>query len=138
MDQVHQVAAVVDDDVRPGRDDPFELLFVNALRGVVDGEDVESPRGQGRRDVVLGRKGIAARDIHFGPARGEHLAKVGGFRLQMHRKRNFQARKRLFGRKLPLQGAEQRHVAPDPVDLFSAVRGEGDIFDFVHNRPPFA
>ncbi len=96
VDGVDQVSAVVDDEVRPGFDDPVDPPFIFLRAGSMYGEDVEAFMDQGGGDIVLSGEGIASGDEHLRPSMGEDFAKVGCLGLKMDRKGYSQSFERLF------------------------------------------
>ena len=136
MHQVNQVAAVVNDDVRPDLKDAAEALLVFLHRTAVARENLDPARGDGGGHVVLRRKRIGAGDVHLAPAHFEHAAEVGGLGLHMHRQRDLQPREGLLAQEVFPDPAQNGHVPFDPFDLLLAGRGEGNVSDPAHAEPP--
>ena len=84
MNHIHKVAAIVNDDVRTGRDDLADSVHVFFGGGSVDCEYIQSLVYKRRRDVILRRERIAAGDVHLGSACGEHLTEMCRLGFKMH------------------------------------------------------
>ena len=133
---LQQVAAVVDDDVRPVAQDVFDVAEILLLARAVDRVDLYAAGGEGRGDVVLCGERIGAGDVHLRAAGGEHAAEVGRLGLQVYRKGDFHAGKGLFPGEVGLYAAQDGHIAPHPVYLQLAGRGQGYVFYLVHAATP--
>ena len=72
---------------------------------------------EGCCDVVLGRKGVAARYVHIRSACCKHLAEVGCLCLQMDGEGYLEALKWLLEPKFPFQCVQKGHVILDPFNF---------------------
>ena len=115
--QVHKIAAVVNDDVRPDGEHAAQVRLVFFVRAAVDRVHVHALRRQRCGNVVLRRQRVGPGDVHLRAAHLEHTAQVGRLGLQMHGERDLQAGKRLFARKIAADIAQNRHMCFHPADL---------------------
>ena len=130
--ELHELAAVVDDDVGADGQDCFQLLFVLLRRRAVGGVDLQPSGGQGSGHVVLRREGVRARDVHLRATRCQHAAKIGRLGLQMDGQRHLHARKGLLALKIRLDAAQHWHIPAHPGYLHFSGWGKGDVSDIVH------
>ena len=73
-EEIDEVAAVIDDEVRVAGQGLHEKLFVLLRRDAVFSEGLYAHLRDRRRDVILGRERVAAGKIHFRAALGEDQA----------------------------------------------------------------
>ena len=139
MHPVHEIAAVVDNNVGGRFEHGVDRTLV-LLRGrSVDGADVHPARGERRGNVILRGERVAAGDVHFRAAHFHDAAEPRGFRFQMHRERHAQPGERLRFAQVLRDGGEHRHMSRRPADLLFTLRRESDIGNmvFVHGCTPF-
>ena len=135
---VHQIAAVVDDDVGARGQRSADMGVVFLLRGSVPGMYLKARLYQGRCHVVLCGKRVGAGHIHFRAACRQHLAQVRGLGLQMHGKGDLLSRKGLRPTEFLLQRAKQVAVSFYPLDFLFAGSGQVDVSDLAaHFLFPF-
>ena len=84
MDHVHQVASVIDDDVRTRFNDLADTVHVFLFRSPVDSKDIEPLVDECGRDIILGGKRVASGDEHLRTAFCQNFTKMSGLGLQMH------------------------------------------------------
>ena len=132
VDHRNKVSPIVDDDVGADGNHTADSVFIFRGCGIVDREDVEAVMYKCGRDVVLGRKRVAAGDVHLGSAEGEHLAEVGCLGLQMHRQCYGQAFEGLCLLEFLFESAQERHVVSDPLYLQFARRPKFRIAYLTH------
>ena len=130
MQDVDEVAAVIDNDVRAGLDDLPAVAPILLRSRAIPCEDIEAGVNESGGHVVLGGEGVAPGDVHLRAAGRQDLAEVRGLVLEMHREGYFQALEGPFSLELVLQAVEQRHVVPYPFDFQISVRPQGRIPDF--------
>ena len=130
MHQVHQVAAIVYDDVRPHFQNPSDVLLILLRRSVIPREHIQSGLHEGCRNVVLSRKRVASRHIHLGSTSSENLAEVCCLGLKMHRKSHLESLERESGLELLFQSVQKRHMMSYPVYFQPAVLPKLRISDF--------
>ena len=127
VQHVHEVAAVVDDEVRLDVECLVDEGVVLLRRAVVPSEDVQAVLDKRGGYIVLRRQRVAARDGDFGAGMVEYLRHVGRLGLEMQRDDHLLARKRLRDGELLVDGRHDRHEVLDPVDLIVARRSQLDI-----------
>ena len=132
--QRHQVAAIVDDDVRAHFQHAAEVRFVLVHGGPMDGEHVQPFMDQCGRHVVLRGQRVAAGGIHFGAAGGEAQAQARRLRLHVDAQRDLHPRKGLGFHEILFDAREQGHVVPDPLDLQCAAFPQVDVSDVAGHR----
>ena len=132
--QMDEVAPVVDDEVWPMLEYAAEAVLIFLHGAAVVGKDLYPAGSHSRGHIVLRGQGIAARDIHLGPALFQHTAEIGRLGLHMHRQGDLEPFKGLFPDEKLLDPAQGRHVPFHPVDLHLAGRGEGNILDQAHGN----
>ncbi len=115
VDAVDQVHAVVDGDRRAGVEHPVDCRVVLLDAGPPPGIGVNPfPGVERHRYVVLGREGVAPRDVHLSTACRQGLDQHRSLCLDMEGHTDSHACKRLLlGKPLP-NGREYRHVLPRP------------------------
>ena len=133
MQQVHQVAAVVDDDVGMVRERFLQVGVILLRCRAVPGIDVQPGFDQGGGNVILGREGVRAGDEHLGAAGSQYLAEVGGFRLQMDGEGDALSRKGPGLAKLLFEASEDGAVSFDPLDFVLARRRKTEIPNHTHH-----
>jgi hypothetical protein len=117
VQQLDEVAAVVDDDVRRDLEREAHVAAHLIGRGAMARVDVQ-PFGRERRDhVVFRRFGIAACHGYGRTTGAQHEGQIRGFRFQVNAHGNALAGERPLGRELLLKLPQDRHVAPHPFDL---------------------
>ena len=137
MHHMHQISAVVDDDLRMNLKNRGNMPLIFFVGGAVPSVYLHPVFRQSGCHVVLCRKGVAAGGVDLRSAGSQDFAQVGGLRLHMDRQGDPPAREGLFSAEILLQAAEQGHVPADPVDFAVAGGGEGNISDLrTHNQSP--
>jgi hypothetical protein len=127
VEQMHQVPAVVYDDIGP--DIQGCLLMLPELRrgGIVPGIHANPLLRQSSNHIVLGGPRVAAADRDFGAPGCQHLRQIGGFRLQMDRDGHPDPFEIPVPAEILLDPVQDRHVHPDPVDFSSSLWCKGNI-----------
>ena len=124
VQQLDEIAAVVDDDVRLDLQRQAHVAAHLVGLGAVPRVDVQ-PFGRERGDdVVLRRLRIAARHGDRRAAGAQHERQVGGLRLEMDADGDALAGERPLGGELRFELPQDRHVAPHPFDLALPLGGE--------------
>ena len=137
MHHMHQISAVINDDVRSYGKDGTDMTVILFIRAVVPRMDFQSVCHKRSRNVVLCGQGVGPRDIHFRAACCKHLTKVRRLRFQMYGKRHLFACKGFGLRKLLFQSPEQIAVILHPCDLHRAAWRQVRISDLTcHDIPP--
>jgi hypothetical protein len=131
VQRVHQVAAVVDDEIGPCVQGSFDVAVVAAPVHPGPGEDRGAVvYGERRRDVVLGRQRVGRGQRHCRTARPQQPHHHRGLRGDVQAGRDGQPLERpLGGESLPEAG-HQRHGAfgvPDADVAVGRERGIGDV-----------
>ncbi len=115
VDAEDQVHAVVDGDRRPGVEHPVDGPVVLLDAGPTAGVGVNPLAGvERRRDVVLGREGVAPRDIYLRTARRQGLDQHRRLCLDVEGHADSHAGKRLLLDEPLPNGREYRHILPRP------------------------
>ena len=130
--QVHKIAAVVNDDVRPNGEHAAQMRLIRLVRAAIDRVHVHALCRQCRGNVVLRGQRVGTGDVHLRAAHLEHAAQVGRLGLQMHGERDLQTGKRLFPRKIAADVAQNRHMCFHPADLPLTGRCQVQVFDRAH------
>ena len=81
---VHEVSAVVNDDVRACLDDFPDAMHIFLFRSPVDSKYVQPLMYERCRNVILCGKRVASCDIHLGAALCQYLTQMRGLRFQMY------------------------------------------------------
>ena len=117
MNHIHKVAAIVNDDVRTGRDDLADSVHIFFCAGSVDCENIQSFVHKSRCYVILSRERIAARDVHLGSTCRKDFTEMRSLGFKMYGQSYFLACERLILAELRLEPIEQGHMPPDPFNL---------------------
>jgi hypothetical protein len=142
VQQLDEVAAVVDDDVRRDLERVSHVAAHLVRRRAVARVDMKAFGRERGHDVVLRRLGIAARDGHGCAAGPQHEREVGRFRLEVNADRDALAGERPLRGELRFELPQDRHVAPDPFDFAlpfgRELRTGDDVLLHVEFRVQFA
>ena len=130
--QMHQITAVINDDVRGDGEYAAQMRLILLVRAAVDSVHIHSLCRQRRSDIVLCRQRIRSGDVHLRTAHFEHTAEIRGLGLQMHGQRDLETGKRLFARKIAADVAQNRHMCFYPADLPLSGSRKVQIFDRAH------
>lgn len=129
MQNMHHVAAIIDDNVRLDRQGLALEIMIFFQRTAVGCQYGHAPAGQPRAYVILRGKRIGAGGVYFAAALVDHLRQIGGLCLQMDADHHFQPGKGLLFPKLFGNAAQNGHMLFDPVDLLNPLRGQPHIPD---------
>ena len=127
--QCHEVAAIIDDDVRAHLQYAAQVRLVLLHGRPVDGEHVQSFVYQRGGHVILRAERVAAGGIHLGAAGGKAKAQPCRLRLHVHAQGDLQAGKRLGLHEILLYPRKQGHMVADPADLQRSALPQVDVFD---------
>ena len=130
--QMHQVAAVINDDVRADGEHAAQMRLIFLVRAAVDSVHIHSLCRQRRSNIVLCRQRIRSGDVHLSTAHFEHTAEIRGLGFQMHRQCDLETGKRLLARKIAADIAQNRHMCFYPADLPLSGFRKVQIFDRAH------
>ena len=128
-DHMHDIAAVVYDDIRLRLYHAPDIQVIFFLCAAVSRVNMHAQSVKFRRDVVLRGQRIASGRVNFRSACGESLAETGGLRLKMYGKRHLQACQRSLFFEIFAHRPEQGHVVPYPGDLVCSGRSKGTVPD---------
>lgn len=106
--QMHQITAVVNDDVRCDGEYAAQMRLILLVRAAVDSVHIHSLCRQRRSDIILCRQRIRSGDVHLSTAHFEHTAEIRGLSLQMHGQRDLETGKRLLTRKIAADVAQKQ------------------------------
>ena len=139
MHHMHQIAAVIDDDIRSDAQHGTDMSVIFFRRAGMPGMHFQSVCHQCCCHIVLRGQGIGSRHIHLCPAGFQHLAQIRRLRLKMHGKRYFFSRKRFRLTEFLFQGSEQIAVVLYPFDLHRPTRRQRRIPDLTCHisYPPY-
>ena len=137
VDKVYKVASVINYDIGCGFDNLAGVTVIFLGGSVIPRVDIQPAVYKRRRDIVLRRQRVAARDIHFCAARRKHSAKIRGLCFEMHRQCDFKSCKRLLCRKFFFNTSEQGHICLYPAYFGFAALPESLVSDFAHVSIPF-
>ena len=132
MHQMHQVTAVINDDVRGDGEYAAQMRLILLVRAAVDCVHIHSLCRQRCSDIVLRRQRIRAGDVHLCAAHFEYAAEIRGLGLQMHGQRDPESGKRLLARKIAADVAQNRHMCFYPANLPLSGFRKVQIFDRAH------
>ncbi len=136
VDQQRQVAAVVQQQVRPlavlealhlGQD----VVPVVLQRLALPGEDRNAARGDRGGGLVLGRVDVAARPGDLRPQLDERLDQHGGLDGHVQAAGDPRPGERLRRAVLPAQGHQAGHLLLGQLDFLPAPLGQRDVGDLV-------
>ena len=134
MHQIHQVAAVIDDDVRSHFENSSDMGFVFLRSGIIPREYIQSRLDKSSSHIILGRKRIAACHIHLGSTRRKNFTQVCCLGLKMHRESHFHSLERESLTELLFESVQKWHMMSDPIDFQPAILPELRISYFAcHN-----
>ena len=128
--EVHEVTAIVDDDIRSNLEDATDVVLILLWSRIVPCKHVKACLNESSRYVILSRKRVTSCYIHLRSTCCENLAKVSCLRFKMHGKSHLEALERKCRSELFLESIKERHVVPYPVNFESALRPELHISDF--------
>ena len=120
MDHVHQIAAVVNDDIGSRGKHRADVGIVLLLRRPVPCMNLQPRLHQRGRHIILGGKRIGTRYIHLCPACCQHLAQISRLCLQMYGKGDLLPYKWFRPAELFFQHAQQVTVSLHPFDFLFA------------------
>ena len=129
---MHQITAVINDDVRGDGEHAAQMRLILLVRAAVDCVHIHSLCRQRRSDIILCRQRIRSGDVHLSAAHFEHTAEIRGLSLQMHGQRDLETGKRLLARKIAADVAQNRHMCFYPADLPLSGFRKVQIFDRAH------
>ena len=129
---MHQIATVINDDVRGDGENAAQMRLILLVRAAVDCVHIHSLCRQRRGNIILRRQRIRAGDVHLCTAHFEHTAEIRGLGLQMHGQRDLEAGKWLLSRKIAADVAQNRHMCFYPADLPLSGFRKVQIFDRAH------
>ena len=132
VEQMRQVAAVVDHDIGAEGEGLLQVFFVFFVGDTAPCVDFKARIDKCCSNVILRGQRVASGDVNFRTAGSQRQRKVSSLCFEMDGHGNFLAGKRLFLGETLVNGVENRHVALDPVDLVPAALGEVDILDCAH------
>ena len=130
--QGDEVAAVVHDQVGAALQRLHQQILILLRGDAVDAIGVHTQVGHGGGHIVLGGQGVAAGEVHVGPALPQYQAQVGGFGLQVDGHGDGQPGKGLLPAKALLDSGQGGHKVPHPLDLLAAGGGQTGVFDDTH------
>ena len=130
--QVQQVAAVVDDEIRAARERLDEQAAVFRCVHAVHGIGLHAHGRKARRHVVLRGQGIAARGMHLRAACRKAEREKGRFGLHVDGNGDLLPGKGLFALKARADRHKGGHKILHPADLHPAGLGKGHIADMAH------
>ncbi len=130
--QVHQIAAVVDDDVGAALQGLDQVGLVLLRGGAVPGVDIDPPVGHPGGHVVLGGQGVGAGEVDLGAPLPEDQPQVGGLGLQVDGDGHAHSGEGLLLHKAGLDLGQGGHMAAHPVDFAVAGGGQGGVADDAH------
>ena len=130
--QVDQIPAVVDDQVRMAGECLREEVLILFRSHSVDTEGLDSHLRDRCRDVILRGERIAAGQIDFRTAFGEHETEVRGLGFQVDGYCDAEAFERLLRFELLFNFGQGRHEGADPFDFLPARGGQGRVFNSAH------
>ena len=130
--QMHQITAVINDDVRGDGEYAAQMRLILLVRAAVDSVHIHPLGRQCRSNIVLRRQRIRAGDVHLSTAHFEHTAEIRGLSLQMHGQRDLETGKRLLACKIAADVAQNRHMCFYPADLPLSGFRKVQIFDRAH------
>ena len=130
MHEIHEVATVIDDDVRSHLEDSSDMGLILLWSSIIPSEHIQSSLDESRSHIILRRKRVASGHIHLGAASREHLTEICGLCFEMNRKSYFLSLEREGLTELFLESVEQRHMVSYPFYLESAVLPKLWISDF--------
>ena len=84
MHEVHEVTAIVDDDIRSHLKNSSDVFLVLLWSSIIPSENIESRLNEGSGNIILGRKRVASCNIHLRTTCRENFAKICGLGLEMH------------------------------------------------------
>ena len=84
MHEVHEVTAIVDDDVRSDLEDTADMSLIFLRSRVIPCENVQTCLDESSRNIVLSRKRITSGHIHLCSTCSEDFAEVSGLRLKVY------------------------------------------------------
>ena len=138
VDQQGDVAAVVDDELRPLAAGEAERLVRTPpvlFEGLaLPGEDRDAGGGDGGGGVVLGGEDVAAGPAHVGAERDHGLDQHRGLDGHVQRAGDADAGQRLARGILVADGHEAGHLLLGDVDLFAAKVRQANVRDLVLRR----
>ena len=129
MQDIHEVAAVVDDDVRLKVKRLVDVLLILFVRAAVRRKDMKPIFDERRRDVILRGQRIAARDGNLCAGVLHDQRQIRCLCFKMQRDDDLLACKGLRHGKFFVDGFHDRHEVLDPVDFVMTRRREFDVFD---------
>ena len=130
--QVQQVAAVVDDEIRAARERLDEQAAVFRCVHAVHGIGLHAHGRKARRHVVLRGQGIAARGMHLRAACRKAEREEGRFGLHVDGNGDLLPGEGLFALKARTDRHKGGHKILHPADLHPAGLGKGHIADMAH------
>ena len=133
---MHEVATVVNDDVRLDFQRFVDIVVVLLVRAGMRGKDVHAVLHERGGDIVLRRERVAARDGNLGARMMENLRHVGRLGLEVQRDDHFLAREGLAHAVLFIECTHDGHEVLDPLDFVVPARGQLDIFNQRFHRVP--
>ena len=138
MQRVDKIAAIVNEELRMRVERLVDEIEIFLVRAVMPCEDLDAVFDERRRDIVLRRKRIAARDGNLRACMRKDLGHIGRLRLKMQRDRHADALERFRLRELLVHRVHDRHEVLDPFDLVMARRSKLNITNhgFHQKIPP--
>ena len=127
VQHVHEVASVVDDEVRLDVERLVDEGVVLLRRAVMPSEDVQTVLDERCGHIVLCRQRVTARDGDLRTGMVEDLRHVGRLGLEVQCDDHLLARERLRDGEFLIDSRHDRHEVLDPVDLIVARRSQLDI-----------